>query len=629
MPEGRVIECQETNRDYPNMFARYTDINSAAIHKNQILGDGIAGYVVDILVLDPIPDEEAHKEYINDLMLYSDLINMSLNYSYRYQTNKKRFNQYYKRMLKEGKEKVLSELEKKMFSYKEEECAFYTLRWGGVPFLFKKEMYGSSRWGMFEGISCRIPDRSGDYLTQHYGDDWMYIPPHNEHESHDAIFSFTTDYKTIQKDYLRYIDVPKVRKSYIKRKKFFLKHMEERFAEMDEEVAICCIATKMELEKRIKEKEVDLKECLEKCEYHILNDVFKTYFSKQFNRKYIGREDYSGINRFNNPGYVDIDDNVLYIAVMLLINTNRIAKAKRLLDIRKSVKGELTSELKQAESMIVEIRDAISDYDVKNYSEAFEKTVSLYNKYPGNESLNMFYVRQLLERGEKEQAKTIIDSAKLIFPENGVFYKYEADCILDKDTEAAYQLYEKAIEKTTNGYTLMEIEQVVLADKDCLIKEIIQNSDYEKAVLISRLAPNDIDIEKVRLEVLIDITEDKNEIYNLIDEVKCSIDRFDKDSRLLETIMKIYVKLGESMQVAEIRKKILLADNMVEYNKIKDELTERASIDNSSEVYKLLGDINLCIGLSDQTIEMYKKAKMLNGSWLSKKELENFVQEEI
>ena len=27
---------------------------------------------------------------------------------------------------------------------------------------------------------CRVPDRAADYLVQHYGDDWMYIPPHDE-----------------------------------------------------------------------------------------------------------------------------------------------------------------------------------------------------------------------------------------------------------------------------------------------------------------------------------------------------------------------------------------------------------------------------------------------------------------
>ena len=119
IPENRVLECQELDRSFPNMFGRYTDTSTAAIHRNQVLGDGIAGYVVDIIVLDPIPGNgEVYKKYVEDLMLYSDLVNPILNYSYRYGTNKKRFMKYYKRMQKQGKDIVLGELEKKNFSYR-------------------------------------------------------------------------------------------------------------------------------------------------------------------------------------------------------------------------------------------------------------------------------------------------------------------------------------------------------------------------------------------------------------------------------------------------------------------------------------------------------------------------------
>lgn len=135
IPENRVLECQELDRNYPNMFGRYTDVTSTAIHNNQVLGDGICGYVVDILVLDPIPDKEHHEKYTADLMLYSDLVNPSLNYSYRFDVNQNRFMKYYKRMQKEGKDKVLTELEDKMFRYNEEDCQYYVMRWGGAPFL--------------------------------------------------------------------------------------------------------------------------------------------------------------------------------------------------------------------------------------------------------------------------------------------------------------------------------------------------------------------------------------------------------------------------------------------------------------------------------------------------------------
>lgn len=460
-PENRVLECQELDRDYPNMFGRYTDTESSAIHNNQILGDGIAGFVVDIIVLDPVPDEEAHRRYTEDLMLYSDLINPFLNYSYRYQMNRERYSRYLRKMKKYGKEAVLSELEQRMFSYSEEDCEYYVLRWGGVPFLFEKSMYGSSGWGTFEGIECRIPDRSADYLTQHYGDEWTYIPPHEGQESHDAIFSMDTDYRTIQDDYMRYIDVPKVRRALIRRKKFFFRHMDKRSRTKDDAVKALCMGTKMDLEATVAECGRDIRDMFARGEYRELSELFDEYYSKQLSREYAGREDYLGIYRFRNPGFVDIDDDMLYIAAMVLIHTGRISKASRLLDIRRSVRGEAAGELHKAEKLISDIRKAISMYSTGNFREAFMLTEELFKRFPRNESLNMLYIRLLIERCKYDDALKYIKEARKTFPENGVFDKYEGDCCFDRDREKAIALYDRAMKKTDNGYVIMEIREKI------------------------------------------------------------------------------------------------------------------------------------------------------------------------
>ena len=200
IPDNRVLECQELNRDYPNVIGRYTDTSTTSIHENEVLGDGSPGYVIDIIPLDPVPDLEAYKKYADDLLLYSDLVNPTTQYSYRLSINKDRYFEYLERMDKEGKDAVLKELEDQLFSYDEDECDYLVLRWGGVPFLFDKTLYGESRWGYFEGFKCRIPDRSSDYLVQHFGDEWTTIPPHDEQELHNAVFSLDIDFKTMQKD---------------------------------------------------------------------------------------------------------------------------------------------------------------------------------------------------------------------------------------------------------------------------------------------------------------------------------------------------------------------------------------------------------------------------------------------
>ena len=64
-----------------------------------------------------------------------------------------------------------------MYSYKEEDCPRYAMRWGGCPFLFDKDMMFPVKYMNFENTKVMVPHRMSDYLIWHYGDEWSYIPP--------------------------------------------------------------------------------------------------------------------------------------------------------------------------------------------------------------------------------------------------------------------------------------------------------------------------------------------------------------------------------------------------------------------------------------------------------------------
>lgn len=460
--KDRFLDCQDFDRDYPNMFARYTDSASAAIHNNQVLGDGVAGYVIDILVLDPIPDAgESYEKYVKGLMLYSDIVNQRNLYSFRFGYNRDEYIHYMDRISKEGKDKVLSELEKELFSYPEEECDYYVLRWGGTVFLFDKDMYGSSRWEEFEGVMCRVPDRSADYLVQHYGDDWMYIPSHGEQESHNAIFSHNVSYKVIEQDYLKFVDVEGTRKSLHEVKLMYFNTMEERRYELDTAARLIALSAKMALEASLKKADVNIYEALQNNNFEKLNAIFDEFISIQMGRLCIGREDYHGIGRFVKPMYSNISDDVLYVIVMLLINTNRMAKAMRLMEVREFAAGELTDELKEARKLVLRIREIPSNLDLGNIDIAWEKTLVLMNEAPQNEFLNMLFCEQLIARGAYEKAQVATVKALELFPNNGVFNKYYGDSIREKDSEAAFEQYKIARANTKNGLILRDIEEIL------------------------------------------------------------------------------------------------------------------------------------------------------------------------
>lgn len=107
-----------------------------------------------------------------------------------------------------------------MFSYKEEECDRYAMRWGGCPFLFDKDMLFPVKYGKFEGEKVMIPNHCSDYLIWHYGDEWSYMPPHDSREGHVAVNVDGVSFEEFREDYM-----PKMKKGRLRfnaaRRKFY------------------------------------------------------------------------------------------------------------------------------------------------------------------------------------------------------------------------------------------------------------------------------------------------------------------------------------------------------------------------------------------------------------------------
>ncbi len=462
-PSGRVLECQELNRNCTNVFGRYVDTSVTAIHKNELLGGGSAGYVIDIIPLDPVPDEEAFKKYTEDILLYSDIINYQGNFSYRYGINKGRYFEAIEEIRTKGRDAVLSKLEQSMFSYDEDSCDYLVLRWGGVPFLFEKDMYGHSRYAEFQGMQCRIPDRASDYLVRHFGDEWTTIPPHEEQVEHNAIFSLNIDYKSFQEDYLPLIEIEEVKDQWIERKKHLFNTMDLRLQTNTTKTVAIAEMVRLELLKKIEASNVDLERLLEERNYDVLSELFKEYYSGQCNRRLIGREDFSGMQRFSNPVLVDIPENVFYAAMITLINTNRVSKADRLIHVWEEKKGELTTDLQHAAEMITEFRQIISDYDLGEIRKSVEEAEKMYTLYPEMMGLEMFLCRVYIETECFEKAKSILDTCILKYPDEGYFKKYLGDYYLkhDNDVQSAVDCYNNAAITTENGIALLEIDEIM------------------------------------------------------------------------------------------------------------------------------------------------------------------------
>ena len=338
LPPDREIQCSEVDRNYTNSFPRYASTNTCAIHKSQIIGKDCGGEIIDILTLDPVPaDDKEYEKYRTHMMIYSDLINISVGYSDRWEIPASMYLKYLLSYIFLGKKRTLAKLEKIMFSYKEEECDRYAMRWGGCPFLFDKDMMFPVKEGIFEGKKAMIPNKCSDYLIWHYGDEWSYMPPHDKREGHVAVCVDDLPYQELREEYM-----PKINKERLRWDSVFRKFYNMRIAKKSHKVrqdglAMKARAVALDLQRAIDESGLKISELVESRSFRKLSALFGSYYKNQLSADFIGREDYTNIYAFYHPTLVEIPDDVFYAAMLTLFYTERVSKAYRMMQVRQQL----------------------------------------------------------------------------------------------------------------------------------------------------------------------------------------------------------------------------------------------------------------------------------------------------
>ena len=219
LPPERAIQCSQADRHYTNSYSRYASADTCAIHRSQIAGKDVAGEVIDVFTLDPIPsDDREYEKYRTYFMIYSDLLNISASYSDRWEIPVSLYRKYLYSYLFLGKDRTLSKLEKLMFSYKEEDCDRYAMGWAGCPSLFDKETFFPAKEGTFQGLKVMIPNHCSEYLTQYYGDEWSYMPAYAEREGHRTVCVEGATYKEFREDYMSGVNRGRLNRNAIRQK---------------------------------------------------------------------------------------------------------------------------------------------------------------------------------------------------------------------------------------------------------------------------------------------------------------------------------------------------------------------------------------------------------------------------
>ena len=532
LPPDREIQCSEVDRNYTNSFPRYAS-NTCAIHKSQIIGKDCGGEIIDILTLDPVPaDDKEYEKYRTHMMIYSDLINISVGYSDRWEIPASMYLKYLLSYIFLGKKRTLAKLEKIMFSYKEEECDRYAMRWGGCPFLFDKDMMFPVKDGIFEGKKAMIPNKCSDYLIWHYGDEWSYMPPHDKREGHVAVCVDDLPYQELREEYM-----PKINKERLRWDSVFRKFYNMRIAKKSHKVrqdglAMKARAVALDLQRAIDESGLKISELVESRSFRKLSALFGSYYKNQLSADFIGREDYTNIYAFYHPTLVEIPDDVFYAAMLTLFYTERVSKAYRMMQVRQQL-DHLSPEMEGLKEDIEFFRKAADHYEFHRIKEAEQIVNELLEKYPGHPGFMKFKCRFLMEdAGENRiEAERFLDKALKMFPEDGYFLKYKADIFwMDGEMQKAAELYLQVKNKTTNGIVWMEMDRFFRGYKSEILKsceELIANHNKKEALALmelwSRLISEDDDIQGALYLAKTVCARTQSEIEKEIGEIRAVI----------------------------------------------------------------------------------------------------------
>ncbi len=467
-PEGRCLLAHELDHNYTNMFGRYCDTTATAIHRHAIYSTEPSGEIIDIFMLDPVVTEESKlKEYVETVVLYSELVNKTAPlYGYRFNIKAGKYLRYWFLSKIIGRDRVLDKLQKIMFKYSEEECDAYAMRWGGCPFIFPKEWFEKKRTCFMEDGEYSIIYMNNAFLTWHYGDDWIYIPPCNERKSHDTVSRLDMGSDEFRKEYNVFVR-SKSKRGWLDLLGAYRKAYYMRTASKREKAAMGILKDKaklvsLDLNKRLETLDTDVTALVKERRFDELMEVLGAYMRFQLSRECIGSHEFGDMLRYMNPCYVTVSDEIVHALMMMLLYINKVGKANRLLDIRRKQPDYNALKFADIERFIKEFRYSVNCYDTGKCEEGYAVISELFKDYSDNPMLMKLMIRYAFykNQGSKEEAKKLILEGQKLCPEDGEFLYYNIRYVKEeKNPDVLKEEFEKVKSMTNNGMVHLEIEE--------------------------------------------------------------------------------------------------------------------------------------------------------------------------
>ena len=460
LPEGRSFVTKENTPLHFNPIAVYVDDTTTCIYQSRLMAGKACGQVIEFFIFDPVPaDEEKFNLYKKMLLIYTELLTPYLLIASNVLDKDtfwdgKLYDYYYKKSLVEGKEKVLKEIEDNFLTFPEEDCAYYSMRWGYRFLIYRKETFGSGRRELFIDTMLPVPVLTEEIFRVAYGDSWMYIPQGDDQVVHNGVKDMDRPYSDFLEISERFIDKEKLLQSYIryKEKRVELRPMREQ-TERDVAATRAKVA-ELTLKREIPYSTAELKEMLDSRRYEELKAILAPYYSVIF---------MENIKRFGV--YINVDDEFLRIVLETLIFSGEYFRAGGILSRRKALDRPLTDQLIKIDEIIDFChRLSVEQYDYKNIA----AVANLLDEGRESYSHLLEFIRANLwvlssTATSPEGWQQVEDAAKAgldMYPNDGEILKYLGDVLWwRQERESAVEIYEEATKGTRNGILLLDMQK--------------------------------------------------------------------------------------------------------------------------------------------------------------------------
>lgn len=466
-PEKRNYNDVRLDREFPTVFGRYNDLESARVGAKSEFWKPICGQCIDVFYLLPLPGDPVKKqEAIDRYYAYDEYSNSSYRH-YKMKTPREMelYRKYTKLGHKIGKEKVLQMLEKQIFHQHYDDCDTYictSARRSGPSSLVPKEYYDSVYMADFEGYKLPVPGKYVELMNTYYEDTYCMIPEHKKQHSKQSDTNIGC--AVYVNDYMRLIDKDQM---LADRQKFKDISVEEGYLYTVWSREVFEKLGKLELlriNRKIKSENLKLEELLvpdDEKKQEILEDLFGAYYKSQMN---------STVRYYRY--YFDIGDELLYAALYHLIyGREDYYSAAKILELRQRTNEPLPESIKDLWNIILTSRKVKAETIYGNYEKARRILTQGREKYPKVRDLAVCEMNlDVLEASCEEDYRKCENEIQTLLnrhPDDDQCIKARGDIALKRgDLKEAQKNYDWVNEHSLNGMLHMDIKRKLRAYHD-------------------------------------------------------------------------------------------------------------------------------------------------------------------